>query len=54
MSRQRTTTHAPVAGAFTMAGTPQCTCGYRHKSRFGSKARDKLRKHLAKHNPPAG
>lgn len=44
------TNHAPVTGAFTMAGDPRCTCGYRHRSRYGSEARAKLRKHLAKHN----
>lgn len=46
--------HAPVVGAFTIAGTARCTCGWPTQTRWGSQARKALRKHLAKHNPKEG
>ncbi len=51
MTQEPTEQHAPVLGAWTIAGVPACTCGYRHRARHGSQARKGLRKHLAKHTP---
>lgn len=41
--------HAPIPGAYTISGAPRCVCGYHHRSRWGSEAREALKRHIAEH-----